>query len=173
MRSGPGVSGADHIAIEWALRLLAKERMKGEESLRRSVVLTVSWRGWGENPAMFNDEPAIFRLREENTVLCAIITSGVLPGARYVRQPLEPGTLRYRVDNLGHIAAATGGGVVYVPTDDFPDLLARVRSGYSLWFRPLGAKPGTMRRITVELTDEAKKRHPGAEIQARKGYIVR
>ena len=39
--------------------------------------------------------------------------------------------------------------------------------------RPPNAKPGTVRRITVELTDEAKKRHPGAEIQARKGYVVR
>ena len=50
-RSGPTVSGSHHIAIEWALRLLAqeraKERTKGEDFLRRSVVLTVSWRRLG------------------------------------------------------------------------------------------------------------------------------
>jgi VWFA-related protein len=192
-RSGPTVSGADHMAIEWALRLLAEERAKGEDSLRRSVILTVSWRGAG-GPAIFNDEPAIFRLWEENTVLSAIIiNTGPFPGGRSVRLrgddeggsvillgggrvfrwPLEPDAFRYRLDNLGHIAAETGGSVVYVPTDDFPDLLARVRSSYSLWFRPPEAKPGTVRRITVELTEKAKKLHPGAEIQARKGYVVR
>jgi len=73
---------------------------------------------------------------------------------------------------MAHIATATGGGVVVLPTDDFPDFLARLRSSYSLWFHAHEAKPGTVRRITVELTEEAKKRHPGAEIQARKGYVV-
>jgi|GEM_PF-3583252 len=139
--------------------------------LRRSMIITVSWRGYN-SPAMFNDEPAIFRLWEENTVLSAII-SAPAPPARVIRQPLEPDTFRYRLDNLGHVAAETGGSVVYAPTDDFPDLLARVRSGYSLWFRAAEAKPGTVRRISVELTEEAKKRHPGAEIRARKGYLVR
>lgn len=167
-RSGPTVSGAHSMAIEWALRLLAQARAKGEDSLRRSVVLTVSSRGAGF-PARFNDEPAIFRLWEEDTVLSAIIASG----PQVIHQPLEPDTYGYRLDNLGHIAAETGGSVVWAPTDDFPDLLARARSSYSLWFRPVEAKPGTVRKITVELTDQAKKRHPGAEIQARKGYVVR
>ncbi len=94
-------------------------------------------------------------------------------GPHVIHQPLQPDTYGYRLDNLGHIAAETGGSVVYVPTDDFPDLLARARSAYSLWFRPAAAKPGAVRRITVELTEKAKKLHPGAEIQARKGYVVR
>ena len=119
---------------------------------------------------MFNDEPTIFRLWEENTVLSAVLT---LPGTGHLITSTEPDALFYRMENMAHIAAETGGSVVYVPTDDFPDLLARVRSGYSLWFRPVEAKPGTVRRITVQLTEEAKKRHPGAEIQARKGYVVR
>jgi VWFA-related protein len=166
-RSGPTVSGSDFMAVEWGLRLLAKEREKEEDSLRRSAILIVSFSG-NFTPAMFNDESAIFRLWQENTVLSAINTAG-----RVAPMRLEPSASHYRFDNLAHIADETGGDVVVMPTDDFPDLLARLRSSYSLWFRPLEAKPGTVRRITVELTEEAKKHHPGAEIQARKGYVVR
>jgi VWFA-related protein len=170
-RSGPTVSGAHSIAIEWALRLLAKERAKGEDSLRRSVVLTVSLRG-DNVPAWFNDEPTIYRLWEENTVLSAIVTPLARPGPGVISTGREPDAWNYRLFNMAHIAAETGGSTVFMPTDDFPDLLARLRSGYSLWFHPPEAKPGTVRRITIELTEEAKKRHPGAEIQARKGYVV-
>jgi von Willebrand factor type A domain len=166
MRSGPTVSGSDFMAIEWGLRLLAKERDKEEDSLRRSAILIVSFSG-NFTPAMFNDEPAIFRLWQENAVLSAINAGRVAP------MRLEPSASHYRFDNLAHIADQTGGDVVVMPTDDFPDLLARVRSSYSLWLRPPKAKPGTVRRITVELTEKAKKLHPGAEIQARKGYVVR
>lgn len=170
-RSGPTVSGAQFMAIEWALRLLAKERMQGENAQRRSAIVTVS-RGYPPySPGTFNDEPAISRLWEENTVLSALFTPGT-PSGVFLKTPLEPGSRNYRTDNLAHIAAETGGSTLKVPADNFPDLLARVRSSYSLWIRPVEAKPGTVRRITVELTDEAKKRHPGAEIQARKGYVV-
>ena len=172
-RSGPTVSGANFMAIEWALRLLAEQRKKDQHFPRRSVILTVSWNGSGvDSPARFNDEPFVFRLWEENTILSAIRT----PLARLAgqdRSRLDPEARYYRIDNMAHIAAETGGSVVNVPTDDFPDLLARVRSRYSLWFRATNAKSGTVRQITVELTEEAKKLHPGAEIQARKGYVVR
>lgn len=97
----------------------------------------------------------------------------MLPGPAVFSTGGEPDAWNYRLFNMAHIAAETGGSTVFMPTDDFPDLLTRVRSSYSLWFRPPDAKPGTVRRITVELTEEAKQRHPGAEIQARKGYIVR
>lgn len=172
-RSGPTLSGANFMAVEWALRLLAEQRKKDQDFPRRSVILTVGWSGSGvDNPARFNDEPFIFRLWEENTILSAIRTPlGRLAGQD--RSRVNPEARYYRIDNMAHIAAETGGDVVFVPTDDFPDLLARLRSSYSLWFRPLEAKPSTVRRITVELTEEAKKRHPGAQIQARKGYVVR
>jgi VWFA-related protein len=175
-RSGPTVSGAHNIAIEWALRLLAeqrtKDKAKGDDSLRRSMVLILSLRG-DNFPALFNDEPTIYRLWEENTLVSAIITPVVHPGPGVISTGREPDAWNYRLFNMVHIAAETGGSTVFMPTDDFPDLLAKVRSGYSLWFRPLEAKPGTVRRIMVELTEDAKKRHPDAEIQARKGYLVR
>jgi hypothetical protein len=94
-------------------------------------------------------------------------------GPQFLAREGSPTPWNYRLFNMAHIAAETGGSTVFMPTDDFPDLLTRVGSSYSLWFRPPDAKPGTVRRITVELTEEAKQRHPGAEIQARKGYIVR
>ena len=172
-RNGPSVSGAQFMAIEWALRLLAKERPKSKDSLRRSAILMVSRRYPSSNPAIFNDEPAIFRLWEENTVLSAIVTPGTPSGLHVTSTSPGRDALYYRLENMAHIAVETGGDLVYVPTKDFPDLLARVRSSYSLWFRPPEAKPGTVRRITVELTEEAKKLHPGAEIQSRKGYVAR
>lgn len=53
-----------------------------------------------------------------------------------------------------------------------PDVLAGIRSSYSLWYRAPEAVPGSKRRITVELSDTARMKHPGAEVRAREGYYA-
>ncbi len=58
------------------------------------------------------------------------------------------------------------------PEKDLPDLVARIQSSYSLWYRAPAAKHGELRHVSVELSDEAKKRYPGAEIRAREGYVA-
>jgi Ca-activated chloride channel homolog len=81
-----------------------------------------------------------------------------------------------RLDNLDHIARATGGDIVVDTKGTFeksiPDLLARIRSTYSMWYHVPESKSGELHHITVELNDEAKKKYPNAEIKARQGYIA-
>ena len=55
----------------------------------------------------------------------------------------------------------------------FPEMLSRLRSRYSLAIAlPAEAKPGTFRRLRVELSAAAKQRYPKAQLRARGGYEV-
>jgi VWFA-related protein len=58
-------------------------------------------------------------------------------------------------------------------SDTFLELMERIRTRYALAYpAPQGLAPKTYRRVRVELTHEAKKRHPDAQIRVRGGYYV-
>ncbi len=72
------------------------------------------------------------------------------------------------------IAAGTGGDSL--DTNDaaggLHETIQRPRQRYSLYYALPPVKPGEERRVQVQLTREARTRHPRAVIRARTGYIA-
>ncbi len=77
-------------------------------------------------------------------------------------------------DYMENVAAQTGGEVVRAdpPGPAFREMLLRMRKRYSLYYPMPPGKPGQVRRVTVELSPAAKRRHPDAAVLARKGYVM-
>lgn len=134
--------------------------------------------GRGDDPDVpFEPVPDAGIIREllaADTVLNAIVIHRQHLGRRLPPprdRPEDPG---YRQENVIHIAHATGGDALISARmrDSFPQMLARIRNRYSVWYRPPKAETGTFRRITVSLTEEARKRYPNAVVRAREGYYV-
>ena len=73
-----------------------------------------------------------------------------------------------------HIADETGGESVKVAraTTTFPEMIERIRTRYSLQYHAPESGPTGFRSIRVELTPQAKMRHPTAEVRVRKGYFL-
>jgi hypothetical protein len=128
-------------------------------------------REWG---GLFPDDPIIHRLWEEDIIFTAI-------GQNYRREELkdptrrEPVDANFRLGNFFQIAQATGGdAILLLDPKDPPDLLTRARQRYRMFFdQPPNLPPGQERKITVELSPDAKKRFPNAVVQAREGYVTR
>ncbi len=70
------------------------------------------------------------------------------------------------------IAEASGGDAMNVSSAyAFRDTLARIRQRYALHFSlPPTAGPSELRRVTVELNEDARRRYPDAQIRFRRTY---
>jgi hypothetical protein len=58
------------------------------------------------------------------------------------------------------------------PGHAFREMLRRMRKRYSMYYAMPADKPGAARQVTIELTAAARSRYPGAEVLARKGYLI-
>ena len=56
--------------------------------------------------------------------------------------------------------------------DGFRESIQRLRQRYTLHYEMPIARPGEQRHVRVELIGDAARRHRGARISARTGYIV-
>lgn len=72
------------------------------------------------------------------------------------------------------IAEKTGGEAIGARDAGtaFQESIHRIRSRYSLYYAQPDGKPGSRRRIQVELAGEAAKQHHNARVRARTGYVV-
>jgi hypothetical protein len=95
-----------------------------------------------------------------DAVLDAVLIRGFLPNVHVV----HPGVLRF--------APVTGGEVIEgrQPGPLLAQMIERIRSRYSIQFRPVDASPARARRIRVELSAEARKKYPNAVVRARGSY---
>ena len=134
---------------------------------RRAVLMLTD--GSGLNHLVTEDQ-AVQALSKANAVLNAIVV-GKTRGARFL-----PGSNPdFSPSDVFSVAERTGGEAVKAERADqaFPEMLGRLRSRYSLAFAlPVEAKPGTFRRVRVELSVAAKRRYPKAQLRARGGYEV-
>jgi VWFA-related protein len=78
-------------------------------------------------------------------------------------------------DYVEKVAEQTGGETVKAdpPGPAFREMLARLRKRYTLYYSMPAVKAGQTRRVTVDLSPQAKRRYPDAIVLARKGYIAR
>ncbi len=86
---------------------------------------------------------------------------------------IAPQTLLIQAGMKG-IAEKTGGDAIESnsPSQAFSQMMHRIRTRYSLYYRMPKGKPGQTRTVKLELTSSAQQRFPEARIRARHGYVV-
>jgi VWFA-related protein len=146
----------------------ARRQLEGKPGRRAIVILTDNS---GLNYQIPN-ENVVQALYEADTVFNAIVVGKAKPpeppkrGA-YVNPDFTP-------SDVFLLARETGGEVLRAEKagEPFREMMERIRTRYSLHYRPPEGPPGSFRRIEVELTPPARKAHPRAEIKARSGYYI-
>jgi VWFA-related protein len=118
------------------------------------------------------DEEVLRALYSADCVLNAIVVGrGERPKPKESKVPLNPD---FTPSDVFHLSAATGGEAVRVNRADlaFQEMIERLRTRYSIHYRAPDAQSGSFRRIQVELSEGARKRHPRAQVRARSGYYA-
>lgn len=117
------------------------------------------------------DEKVIRALYGVNAVVNAIVPENTRPPRPPEGPDVNPD---FTPANIFRIAEATGGEVIR--SNDagrrLRELVERLRLRYNLMIRPSPAPPGTFRRLSVELTPEARARSGPAQLRCRPGYYV-
>ena len=144
-------------------------REQAGESGRRAILILTDNLGLNYKSP---DEKVIQNLYESDTVLNAMVAGkGERPA------PIRPGHYLnpdFTPPDVFHIADETGGEAVKVgrASTTFPEMIERIRTRYSLQYHTPPRGPKGFRNVLVELTPQAKLRHPKAELHARKGYFL-
>jgi VWFA-related protein len=137
---------------------------------RRAILIVTDNRGIRTR----NEMSVVRRLWEADAVLSGL----VIPDRGSLGRAIIVGTLApfalLRQGGMSNIAAKTGGETIHSDNlaTAFPEMMRRIRSRYSLYYRAPEAKAGSFRNIRVELAAEAQKRLAGARLYARRGYRV-
>jgi VWFA-related protein len=117
------------------------------------------------------DEEVVKALAAVNAVVSAVVPDGARPRETPQGADVNPD---FTPANVFRIARETGGEVLSGGDAGrrFRELLERIRSSYSLLLKPGQGETGTYRRLGVRLSEEARRRHPRAEVAARPGYYL-
>jgi VWFA-related protein len=146
----------------------AAEYMKAQAPEGRHAILIVT-----DNQSIryrTSDEDVLRAMSAANATLNAIVVGdspGPIKRSYYTNPASTP-------PDCTKLAAATGGESMDAGNigQTFKKIVERIRTRYSLHYSPPSGQAGTYRKIQVELTPEARKRHPDAIIEARAGYFV-
>ncbi len=120
------------------------------------------------------DGKAIEAVLAADTVLNAIVVGRgerpkAPPAGVYVNPDFTP-------SDVFHIAEETGGEAMRADHAgaSFRGMMENIRTRYAIQYSaPEPAAAGSFRRIRVELSADARRRHPNAWVRARKGYVVK
>ncbi|MBI5084378.1 MAG: VWA domain-containing protein [Acidobacteria bacterium] len=104
----------------------------------------------------------------------AVLNAIVSPSAKPPSAPSPGGNPDFTPADVFSLAARSGGEVLRASKASAPFqlMLERLRLRYSLAIRPSPAPPGTFLRLQLDLSADARRRHPKAEIRARAGYYA-
>jgi len=113
-----------------------------------------------------SERAVVNRLWAADVLLCGLIVR--LPGNR-----IGPIHWWGDEDMLG-AAKKTGGETVNAtdPAGAFREMLHRMRKRYSIYYQMPPGKAGASRRVSVDLSGDARARYPEAAVLARKGYVI-
>lgn len=135
---------------------------------RRSIVILTDNQGLAYQVP---DEAVLRALFEANATLNPIVTPEAKPPAapkagQYTNPDFTP-------HDVFKLARETGGEVLKAQDAgrSFQEMLERLRTRYSLHYRPPAGAAGSARAIKVELSAAARSRYPKAEVRARTGYM--
>lgn len=161
-----GYETAINSAIIDAAKYMAKDKDPG----RRSILIVTD--NLGTN-FQANDQLTLGYLLRADITLNAIVVGRGIPAKLDGAEQANPD---YTVANVFAVCPPTGGEAVKVDQAStfFPQMVSRIRDRYTISYpEPEGAKPGTFRQISVNLTPAAQKAHPNAMLRARSGYYVK
>ena len=77
-------------------------------------------------------------------------------------------------ESMAGVVSKTGGELLHADQSGktFQEILRRVRKRYSIYYETPPGLQGMPREVSVELSESAQSRYPGARILARKGYVI-
>jgi VWFA-related protein len=104
-------------------------------------------------------ERALF---DADAVLDAVVIRGLLPMPHVV----HPGVLRFAPNTGGEVIEGNHPGPLVA------EMIERIRSRYSIHFRPVATESSRPRRIRVELSPAARRKYPNAVVRARGSYYA-
>ena len=133
-------------------------RKNGDPHRRRAILIITD----NEGQSSIREKSVVDQLWETDVVLCGLIVKS------------DESRFHFAEEDMLGAAAKTGGEVVNAddPGQAFREMLRRIRKRYSLYYAMPPAKPGSTRRVSVELSAEARAKHPTAQVLARKGYMI-
>ena len=87
---------------------------------------------------------------------------------------LSPQTAWMQMENMTGVVEKTGGDLIKGsdPSADFEEMIRRLRLRYMLVYALPPGRPGEERKIKVELSEDARKKNPKAQVRARYGYYI-
>lgn len=163
----PGSGTQINLAIVAAAEYVGKAL--ADRPGRRAIVILTDNAGLNYQAP---DEDVIRGLQAADAVLNAIVT----PEARPPKAPPPGRDLNpdFTPPDVFRLARATGGEVVRAADAGqvFPRLLESIRTRYSLHCPAASGPSQAFRRLRIELTADARRRHPRAQIRAREGYYL-
>jgi VWFA-related protein len=135
-----------------------------ERSQRRRAILVITDNIGGHKRS---EAAVVSNLWEADAVLSGI----VVPPRKPLGAVIVPFSEKMFA-GIDGIAQKTGGDALRsgTPGAGFSQMMHRIRSRYSLYYRMPDGRPGSVRSIHVELASDAKARFPGAHVSARRGY---
>jgi VWFA-related protein len=134
-------------------------------SNRRRVVLVIT-----DNMGLKKDPRAVAEFWESD----AVLTGVVVPGLASMRQQRMLSPIGwFGIGGIDDIVTRTGGEKLKVDNagDGVREIMRRLRQRYTLHYEMPPTRAGEERHVKVALTDEAGRRHRGAHVTARTGYI--
>ncbi len=162
------------IVASLGLLLRSSEGETGSSLARTRAMLVIT-----DNEGLpVPNEPVIRKLLAADVILHAIVVHRSHFGTRRVGPPRDdPSRPGYTIQNVFHIARATGGDAIVSTTarqvrTSLSEMMTRIRSRYRMWYQAPEAPRGAFRRIQVELSEAARAKYPKAEVRAREGYYV-
>jgi VWFA-related protein len=173
VRKGPRDTLPTRIAAAIQFSALDLARVRGN-SQRSSAILIVTDNSSSGDPIGVPDEPVLRDLSDADVILNGIVIHKSHFGSWRLDRPRNnPDLPSYTIENVFHLAKATGGDALLSTDTSLPDLLRRIRSRYSLWYHGPQARFGSFRRIVVEINSDAHMKYPNAILQYREGYYPR
>jgi VWFA-related protein len=163
---GLSAGTAIHSAVIEAARYV--QRAVENRPGRRAIIILTD--NEGLNYQVTPDD-TLRQLFAADAVLNAIVTAKAKPPAQangYTNPDFAP-------SDVFLLARETGGEVLKAQRagETFQQVLESIRIRYSLHYRaPEGGVAGTLRRVRVELSPQARQRVGRAEVRARTGYTV-
>lgn len=159
---------AINAAVIDAAQVLGKDLEAAREPTRRSVLILTDN---GSLNYQLPDEMAIRALGDAGAVLNAIVVGK----ARRPGSATRAANSDFTPADVFHLVESTGGEALRAEraNEAFPELISRLRNRYTLAYAaPDGVAAGAFRRVRIELTGAAKKKHPRARVLARTGYYA-
>jgi VWFA-related protein len=105
------------------------------------------------------------------------VLNAILIGRHRRPEPPQPGRYvnpDFTPSDVFKLAEETGGEAMEARRlgESFQQMIERIRARYGIHYEAPQAAPGEFRSIRVELTPEALKRYPRAQVRARAGYYA-